>query len=152
MKIKLDPEARVPRKAHADDAGYDLYSREDKEIPCFGMVEHRPPLEALKLPPCAIFDTGVHIAIPSGYYGKIESKSGLNVKYNVVSCGGVVDSGYTGSIAVKLYNFGTEPYEVHKGDKIAQIVFHKHESPEFEIVDELDDTERGDGGFGSTGR
>jgi len=98
------------------------------------------------------FDTGVHMAIPHGFFGKIESRSGLNVKNSVVSCGGVVDEGYTGSIKVKLYNLGTEPYTVHKGDKIAQLIIQPYAAPKLELVDELDDTERGDSGFGSTGR
>lgn len=98
------------------------------------------------------FDTGVHIAFDPGTYGKIESKSGLNAKHSVVSCGGVIDEGYTGSIVVKLYNFGTSPYTVHKGDKIAQLVIMPYLAPKVELVSALDDTDRGDNGFGSTGK
>lgn len=137
MKIKLDEGAHKPTRAHADDAGLDLYSREDVTI-----YPHD----------CAVFDTGVHMEIPRGMYGKIESKSGLNVKYGVVSCGGVIDSGYTGSIAVKLYNLGNRIYRVWAGDKIAQLVIMPCVAPSLELVEELEETERGDGGFGSTGR
>ena len=98
------------------------------------------------------FDTGVHIEIPRGYYGKIESKSGLNVNDSIVSCGGVIDEGYTGSIRVKLYNFGKADKHFSVGDKIAQIIIQPYSTPELELADELSETERGDNGFGSTGK
>lgn len=147
MKVKIDPGAYVPTRAHETDAGLDLYAREEKII--FPSVRAFPLFQAEN---AAVFDTGVHIAFEPGTYGKIESKSGLNVKHSVVSCGGVVDEGYTGSIAVKLYNLGTEPYTVHKGDKIAQLVIMEYKTPEIEIVSFLDETERGSSGFGSTGK
>ena len=139
MKVKLDPGAKMPTRAHETDAGLDLYSRETVTI-FPGRSE--------------VFDTGVHIELPHGYYGKIESKSGLNVNQGVVSCGGVIDEGYTGSIVVKLYNL--EPsdgnlYTIHAGDKIAQLVIQAYATPELELVDALDETERGSNGFGSTG-
>lgn len=139
MKIMLEPDAYMPTRVHNTDAGLDLYSREDKFISAvFSGGE--------------IFDTGVHIAFDSGTYGKIESKSGLNVKHSVVSCGGVIDEGYTGSIKVKLYNFGSDGYQVYKGDKIAQLIIQPYLTPEIESVTELEETDRGDNGFGSTGR
>lgn len=137
MKVKLDSDAIMPTRAHATDAGLDLYSRENAII---------DPGKGVS------FDTGVHIDIPHGYYGKIESKSGLNVNHGVVSCGGVIDEGYTGSIVVKLYNFGQRMYFVSKGDKIAQLVMMPYIAPELELVGKLDKTERGDNGFGSTGK
>ena len=139
MKIKLDPWAKMPTRAHSTDAGLDLYSRETKTL--------HPLFEN-----AVTFDTGVHIELPHGYYGKIESKSGLNVNHSVVSCGGVIDEGYTGSITVKLYNLGKEPYTVKNGDKIAQLVIMPYATPELELVDTLEATDRGDAGFGSTGR
>lgn len=152
MKVKIDPGAFVPTRAHDTDAGLDLYSMEDKTLYPSGWKSLDPETNATyPLPFCATFDTGVHIAFDSGTYGKIESKSGLNVKNSVVSCGGVVDEGYTGSIAVKLYNLGTEPYTVHKGDKIAQLVIMPYLTPKIELVEHLDDTPRGSNGFGSTG-
>lgn len=139
MKILLDEGAITPTRAHETDAGLDLYSRETVTINGLRDWWHT-------------FDTGVHIELPHGYYGKIESKSGLNVRYGIVSCGGVIDEGYTGSIAVKLYNLTDEPYTVHAGDKIAQLVIQPYATPELELVDRLSETDRGDNGFGSTGK
>lgn len=152
MKLKIDPGAFVPTRAHDTDAGLDLYSMEDKTLYPSGWTAVDAETNATcPLPFCAVFDTGVHIAFEPGTYGKIESKSGLNVKHSVVSCGGVIDEGYTGSITVKLYNLGTEPYTVHKGDKIAQLVIMPYLTPKIELVEHLDDTPRGSNGFGSTG-
>ncbi len=81
----------------------------------------------------------------------LKSKSGLNVNHGLVS-EGVIDSGYTGSICVKLYNHGKNPYIVKPGDKISQLVIMPILTPELELVEHLEDTERGDNGFGSTGR
>ena len=100
----------------------------------------------------ASIDTGVHIELPHGYYGKIESKSGLNVKHDIVSCGGVIDEGYTGSIVVKLYNLSRMPYWFCEGDKIAQLIVQPYAAPALELVSHLEETERGDSGFGSTGK
>ena len=138
MKVKLDEGAYPPKRAHIQDAGLDLRSRDD-DFWLWAGHSHT-------------FDTGVHIQFPPGTYGKIESKSGLNVKASVVSCGGVIDEGYTGSIVVKLYNFGREAYQFRKGDKIAQLIIQSYLAPEIEFVNELDDTERGSDGFGSSGR
>ena len=137
MKIVLDDGAFAPVRGHGADAGLDLKTREDVTIPAGGS---------------ASFDTGVHFEIPVGSFGKIESKSGLNVNGSVVSCGGVIDAGYTGSVVVKLYNLGNEPHEFKRGDKIAQIVFQPCYYPVLEIADTLEDTERGSDGFGSTGK
>lgn len=137
MKIKLDDGAYIPVRAFEQDAGMDLRTR-----------------EAFVLWPGHhhTFDTGVHMAIPHGYFGHIESKSGLNVKASVVSCGGIIDENYTGSIAVKLYNFGKEDYVFEVGDKIAQLIIQPYIAPELELVLELPETDRGDNGFGSTGK
>lgn len=137
MKIKLDDGAIMPTRAHETDAGLDLYARETVRI-WPGQSE--------------IFDTGVHIELPRGFYGKIESKSGLNVNHSIVSCGGVIDEGYTGSIAVKLYNLGNTSYVFNAGEKIAQLVIMPYVTPKIEQVDELKDTARGAQGFGSSGR
>ena len=136
MKIVIDPGAYLPERAHDLDAGYDL----------------RSPIRAY-VPPysSAIIDTGVHIEIPEGYVGMLKSKSGLNVKHDITS-EGVLDSGYTGSICVKLYNHGQNAYEVNEGDKISQFVIMPIITPALGIVSHLDSTERGDNGFGSTGR
>ena len=137
MKIMLDgPDAILPTRAHDQDAGLDLYSREDRAI-----------LDG----DSAVFDTGIHIELPPGTFGQLFSKSGLNVNYNIVSCGGTIDEGYTGSIHVKLYNLGKKPYMIRKGQKICQLVIMPCLKPDLEIVEILEDTERGTGAFGSTG-
>ena len=136
MKVMLDENAIMPTRAHEFDAGLDIYSREDQIVPA---------RESAK------FDTGVHIAIPKGYAGFLKSKSGLNVNHNITS-EGVIDCGYTGSIVVKLYNHGGYDYKVKKGDKITQLVVVKVDLDDCYLVDSLEETERGNGGFGSTGR
>lgn len=136
MKIKLDPGAYMPERAHNADAGYDLRS---------------PITDRLYAGQAIVIDTGVHVAIPEGYAGFLKSKSGLNVRHDIVG-EGVIDSGYTGSIRVKLYNHGTESYMIEKGDKISQLVLLPIYTPDLEQVSALEETERGSGGFGSTGR
>lgn len=146
MRITLDDGAFMPTRAHGTDAGLDLYATDSKTI--YGMKSHVP----YDCANSAVFFTGVHVELPHGYYGKIESKSGLNLKHGVVSCGGVIDEGYTGGIVVVLYNFGPEDYHVKRGDKIAQLIIQPYAAPELELVESLEATERGDNGFGSTGR
>ncbi len=136
MKIKLDTGAKMPTRAHATDAGLDLYARETQIVPA---------------KESAVFDTGVHVELPAGTVGMLKSKSGLNVKHGLTS-EGVIDEGYTGSIVVKLYNNSGYDYKVNAGDKISQLVIMPILTPPLELVESLDDTERGAGGFGSTGK
>jgi dUTP pyrophosphatase len=136
MRVALDEGAYVPTRAHHTDAGYDLRSPKDA---------------ILKAGKSLAIDTGVHIELPPGTFGQLFSKSGLNVNYNIVSCGGTIDEGYTGSIHVKLYNLGKKPYMIRKGQKICQLVIMPCLKPDLEIIDRLEETERGTGGFGSTG-
>ena len=136
MKVKLDDFAFIPERAHNTDAGLDLKSPICIEIPARSS---------------AVIDNGVHVDLPIGTVGFLKSKSGLNVNHDITS-DGVIDVGYTGSIKVKLYNHGIIPYQVLRGDKITQLVVVECHFPEVEIVEELDDTERGNKGFGSTGR
>ena len=136
LKVVLDTGAYMPTRAHKADAGYDLYSREE------GIIHPNS---------CGKFDTGVHMAIPEGYVGFLKSKSGLNVKHGIQS-EGVIDSGYTGSICVKLYNHGTRAVKIEEGQKISQLVLLPIITPELELALSLDETERGAGGFGSTGK
>ena len=136
MRIKLDRGAYMPTRAHDTDAGLDLYSPETIYV---------LPMSAVTI------DTGVHVELPQDTVGMVKSKSGLNVKHGIQS-EGVIDVGYTGSIRVKLYNHSGNGYLVHKGDKISQLVIMPILTPDLELVDELDKTERGTGGFGSTGR
>lgn len=136
MKVLLDPGAYMPERAHSADAGYDL----------------RSPIKCrLYAGEAVVIDTGVHVEIPVGYAGMLKSKSGLNVKHDIVG-EGVIDSGYTGSIRVKLYNHGSESYMIEVGDKISQLVILPIIIPELELVEELEETDRGNNGFGSTGR
>lgn len=100
---------------------------------------------------CVLVDTGVHVAIEHGYFGKLESRSGLMCKHGVVCPGGVIDSGYTGSIVACLRNMSDEDYALHAGDKCVQLVIIPCAIPPIHIVSEMEGAERGDGGFGSTG-
>lgn len=136
LKIMLDERAMIPLRAHENDAGLDLRTPRRLFLPAHDNIT---------------VDTGVHVEIPEGYAGKLESKSGLNINYDIISTG-LVDSGYTGSIRVKLYNLGDGDYIFEKGDKISQLVIEKIETPSLEIVREFAPSERGDRGFGSTGR
>ena len=136
MKVKLDQGALAPERAHKTDAGLDLRSPICIEVPANGS---------------AVIDTGVHVELPNGTVGFLKSKSGLNVKHDITS-EGVIDVGFTGSIKAKLYNHGTKPYQVLRGDKITQLVVFDCRFPDVEIVDKLESTERGEKGFGSTGR
>lgn len=136
LKIVLEEGAKMPLRAHAQDAGLDLFSRSEAVIPARGS---------------AIFDTGVHVAIPEGYVGFIKSKSGLYVKKNLQT-EGVIDAGYTGPIVVKVYNHGDCDQVIGAGDKLTQLVILPVALPELELCETLEETERGAGGFGSTGR
>lgn len=134
MKIKLDKGAIAPTRAHPWDAGLDLYAMND------AVVDYSET-----------FDTGVHVAIPEGYVGFIKSKSGLMVNHKITT-DGTIDAHYTGSIKVKIFNHGETSYLVQAGDKIAQLVILPCVQPRLELVDSLEETDRGDAGFGSTGR
>lgn len=146
MKIVLDEGAMMPTRGHAADAGLDLYAREDFTVPGCSA-----PGMGFASVGCAVHDTGVRVQIPEGYVGFLKSKSGLNVR-NGITCEGVIDSGYVGKIVAKLYNHSDSAYHFRKGDKIVQLVLLPIITPELELVDSLEDTERGEGGFGSTGR
>ena len=136
MNIILDNGAFKPEFAHKTDAGADLRSPIEAVVPAHGSV---------------VIDTGVHVEIPEGYVGILKSKSGLNVKHDLIGTG-TIDSGYSGSIRVKLYNLGDTDYQILRGDKIIQMVILPCAYCEFAQVDKFEETERGDGGFGSTGR
>lgn len=137
MKIKLDAGAYMPERAHATDAGFDL----------------RTPVTVTLMPhDSVVIDTGVHVQLPPNTVGMLKSKSGLNVKHGITS-EGVIDVGYTGSVRAKLYNHTSNPYTFKAGDKVTQLVILPLAYVDgLEQVSELDDSERGDGGFGSTGR
>ena len=141
IEVVLDENAIMPSRAHELDAGYDLYSPVDAVV--YGNHGHG-------VRNSTVIDTGVHIAIPAGYVGDIKSKSGLMVNHEILT-DGTIDAGYTGSIRVTLFNFGLEVYKIKAGQKIAQLVIKKIATPALKQVDKLQDTERGSGGFGSSG-
>ena len=135
----LDPELPVPAYAKPGDAGADLRSRIDFEL---------EPGERALVP------TGVAIALPEGYVGLVHPRSGLAIKngITIVNAPGTVDSGYRGELMVTLLNTDkTKSFHVERGDRIAQLVIQKYEHATFTVVDELEQTERGSSGFGSSG-
>ncbi len=135
---KLRPHAIVPDYAHPGDAGVDLFAAED---------------HILKPGERALVPTGIAVAIPDGYEGQVRPKSGLALRHglSIVNTPGTVDAGYRGEVGVILINLGQETVQVRRGQKIAQMVFTKVERAKLEVVDRLDETSRGSGGFGSTG-
>jgi len=136
LYIKLLSEtAKLPKNAYKGDAGFDLYSDEDVEIK-----------EWKK----GIIKTSIILEIPEGLYGKICSRSGLSCNHDLEVGAGIIDENYRGEIKVILRNFSDFPYFVKKGDKIAQIIFHKYYSLDILICKELDTSERNDKGFGSS--
>lgn len=135
MKIKLDNWAYKPERAHNDDAGLDIKAPFDVAIAAHGDVT---------------INTGVHIELPQGTAGILVSKSGLNVRNGIISTG-LIDSGYSGQITVKLYNLTDKPYVFGAGDKITQLVIIPILTPTIEYG-EVEGGERGNNGFGSTGR
>ena len=141
MKIKkLNERAIVPTYGTVFSAGADLYACESEQITI-------PAGEA------RLVHTGIAMEIPQGYVGLIYARSGLATKRGLAPANkvGVIDSDYRGEIMVALYNQSGVEQTVDMGERIAQIVFTRYDMADFEVVDELDSTERGAGGFGSTG-
>ncbi len=139
--VRLDPELPLPRYAKVGDAGVDLVATEDLELAPGGGR--------------GLVPTGVAVAIPRGYAGFIQPRSGLAFKHGVtvLNTPGLIDAGYRGELKVLLVNTDpVEPFVVTRGERIAQLVVQAVEHVEFLEVDSLDDTERGQGGFGHTGR
>lgn len=137
---RLTETAAAPTRAHEDDAGYDLRASEVATLPPGGR---------------ASVGTGVAVAIPEGHAGLVLPRSGLAARHGIslVNAPGLIDAGYRGEVRVLLLNTDREAaFEVAPGDRIAQLVIVRHEAPELVEVDSLDETVRGDGGFGSTGR
>ena len=138
LKIKkLHPNAVVPKYAKQGDAGMDLYSVEDYSVPP-GMT-------------CKV-KTGIAVELPHGYVSLIWDKSGLATSHSIKTIGGVLDSGYRGEYIIGIINLGKKDYLIEKGDKVAQLLIQKIEHPTIKIVDQLSNSERGDNGFGSTGK
>lgn len=135
----LEEEALSPSYANPGDAGADLKASEDKTV-LSGQTE--------------IIPTGVSVAIPKGYVGFITPRSGLAAKHGitVLNAPGTIDSGYRGELKVILHNTSAEPFEIKKYERIGQLVIVPFVHAHFTPVESLDDSERGQGGFGSTGR
>ncbi len=133
---KIHPEARLPVYQHPGDAGLDLFSAVD-EVLAAGEVKPIP--------------TGIKLAIPEGYVGLVWDKSGISLQ-GVHRLAGVVDAGYRGEVRVVMANLGREPFVIKKGMKIAQMLIQPVAAPDVIEADDLDETSRGEGGFGSTGR
>uniref|UniRef100_F6ZCU3 Deoxyuridine 5'-triphosphate nucleotidohydrolase n=1 Tax=Ornithorhynchus anatinus TaxID=9258 RepID=F6ZCU3_ORNAN len=135
--VRLSDRATAPTRGSARAAGYDLYSAYDYSIPAMEK---------------ALVKTDIQISLPSGCYGRVAPRSGLAAKHFIDVGAGVIDEDYRGNVGVILFNFGKEKFEVKKGDRIAQLICERVFYPELEEVQGLDDTERGSGGFGSTGQ
>lgn len=136
MRIMLDPNATMPTRAHEHDAGLDLYAADTAYIAPHSWVA---------------VSTGVHAEIPRGFVGLLTSKSGLMAKHGL-TCRGTIDAGYTGTIKAVVFNHSDQVYKVTAGDKVTQMVIMPIITPELELVDVLEQTERGGHGFGSTGK
>jgi len=133
---KLVVNARTPTRGSKFSAGYDLYSAENITV----KAKNR-----------SLVSIGLAIKVPEGYYGRIASRSGLAVKYGIDVGAGVIDSDYTGPVKVLLFNHGDEDFVVSEGDRVAQLIIEKIGHLNINVVNELTETIRGSGGFGSTG-
>jgi dUTP pyrophosphatase len=132
----LDQNATVPSRATEGSAGYDLSALESGYIEPMGR---------------AVLRTGISIELPPGTYGRVAPRSGLSVKHGIHVGAGVIDRDYRGEVCVLLYNLGSHRFEYSAGDRIAQLIVEKIHTPIVIVKDQLDDTKRGAGGFGSTG-
>lgn len=138
LKInKLEEDAMIPSKANKSDAGYDLYAIEDVNIPSRGR---------------ALVRTGISMAIPENHVGLIWPRSGLAVKAGIDTLAGVIDSGYRGEVCIVLQNHTNHDYHIKKNDRAAQIIIQQLPIIKLELVEDLHKSDRGDGGFGSSGK
>ena len=133
---KLYPDAIIPTRTSPGSVGYDLYSMEEIMV---------PPMER------AFVSTGVCACLPRGVYGRIAPRSGLTLKHGIQTGAGVIDPDFTGELKVILFNHGSEPFVIKKGNRIAQMILERCETPLVEEVEELKQTQRGERGFGSSG-
>lgn len=143
LKVKIVNKGNqpLPEYATTQSAGMDLRANIDKPI-------------LLKSLDRKLIPTGLHVALPEGYEAQIRPRSGLAIKHGItcLNSPGTIDSDYRGDVGVELVNLSPDDYVVQPGERIAQMVISKFEKIEFELVDELDETERGEGGFGHTGK
>lgn len=133
----LSSAAVAPTRAHAHDVGWDLYAAEERWVLARSS---------------ATVATGVAVAVPLGYYGRIASRSGMSVKHDIEVGAGVVDAGYRGELVVKLHNHSDANYLVRAGDRVAQLVVTRIYTGDMQVVDSLEGSDRGARAFGSSGR
>ena len=142
MEIKVINKGRQPLPAYATplSAGLDLRANIDQSI-------------VLKPMERQLIGTGLYMALPAGYEAQVRPRIGLALKHGitVLNTPGTIDADYRGEVKVLLVNLSNEPFTINEGERIAQLVVAKHEHAEFVVVEQLDDTERGDGGYGHTG-
>ncbi|KAJ7781545.1 dUTPase-like protein [Mycena metata] len=133
---RLSEKAKLPTRGSPLSAGYDLYSAEKKIIPARGK---------------ALVDTQISIAVPAGTYGRVAPRSGLASKFMIDTGAGVIDADYRGVVFVLLFNHSEKDFQVEEGDRVAQLIIERISTPDVLEVQDLDETLRGAGGFGSTG-
>lgn len=133
---KLVPDSIIPTRGSDGAVGYDLYSNED----CIIESDNR-----------WLVSTGISIVLPQGVYGRVAPRSGLSVKHGIQVGAGVIDPDYTGEVKVVLFNLGDADFEIKKGDRIAQLILERCETPPIVEIDTIEETTRGSGGFGSSG-
>lgn len=139
LKVFLRSEkAKVPTRGSVLAAGYDLYSAEEAVIPAQGQ---------------GLVATDISVIVPEGTYGRVAPRSGLAVKHGISTGAGVIDADYRGEVKVVLFNHSQKDFEIKAGDRIAQLVLERIVNAEIAVIskEELDNTDRGEGGFGSTG-
>ncbi len=141
MKLKIVTESFTPKYATEGSAGFDLFCNNEEPI----VVQ---PNEVVNIP------TGIKVAIPKGYFGAIYPRSSAGIKHRITLANtvGIIDSDYRGDIHVFFENNGDKAHTINKGDRLAQMIIQPYVQVEFDIVDSLDETDRGAGGIGSTGR
>lgn len=154
--VRIAPDVVIPTKAHDTDAGFDLYAYCPDATFYSWESGCQLNVKGVKVRPNETykFHTGIKMAIPDGYWGGIYARSGLATKCGLrpANCVGVIDSSYRGEIIVAIHNDSNETQLVHNGDRIAQLVIQKVEPTVFEEVSELDETSRGESGFGGSGK
>jgi dUTP pyrophosphatase len=134
---RLTPSAAIPLRVDPGAAGYDLAAAAPARIDAYGGIGK--------------VSTGLAITVPPGTYGRIAPRSGLAAKKGIDVLAGVIDASYTGELIVLLINHGDQPFRIEAGDRVAQLILERCETPQVEEVSELEATVRGAGGFGSTG-
>lgn len=141
IKIVNNGSQPLPEYATIGSAGMDLRANITEPI-TLGSLER------------VLIPTGLHIELPVGYEAQIRPRSGLAIKHGItcLNTPGTIDSDYRGDVGVELVNLSKEPYTVFPGERVAQMIINKYEQVEFELVDKLSETERGEGGFGHTGK